>query len=148
MWEPARPVLADPSFQFFCGRESGPRRERGLGSGVMITADGYVLTNNHVVEGARDIRVTLPGHGELTAKVVGADPKTDLAVLKVPGSGFPVVPFGDSSRVELAVGVLPEGTPAASAQPGGPDPLGPSVSDSTPKAGNGLLFRQATPTSP
>jgi serine protease Do len=77
----------------------------------MITADGYVLTNNHVVEGARDIRVTLPGHGELSAKIVGADPKTDLAVLKVPGSGFAVVPFGDSSRVEVAEIVLAIGSP-------------------------------------
>jgi S1-C subfamily serine protease len=109
--EEGRPGSADPLFRFFFGPESGPRRERGLGSGVIVTADGYVLTNYHVVEGARDIRVTLPGQREFAAKLVGADPKTDLAVLKVSGSDFAVVRFGDSSRVEVAEVVLAIGSP-------------------------------------
>jgi serine protease Do len=78
---------------------------------VLVTGDGHVLTNNHVVEGARDIRVTLADGRELTAKLVGTDPKTDLAVLRLPGSGFSVLPLGDSSRVEVAEVVLAIGNP-------------------------------------
>jgi serine protease Do len=108
---PPAPFFSDPFFGFFPGREPAPRRERSLGSGVIITPDGYVLTNNHVVEGAQDIRVTLADRRELTARLVGADPKTDLAVLKLPGSGFAVVPVGDSNRVEVAEVVLAIGNP-------------------------------------
>jgi serine protease Do len=70
-----------------------------------------VLTNNHVIEGAQEIRVTLDDRREFRAKLVGADPKTDLAVLKLPGSGFEVLPLGDSSRVEVAQVVLAVGNP-------------------------------------
>jgi serine protease Do len=108
---PSAPFFSDPFFRFFPGPESAPRRERSLGSGVVVTPDGYVLTNNHVVEGAQDIRVTLADRRELTAKLVGADPKTDLAVLKLTGSGFPVVALGDSSRVAVAEVVLAIGSP-------------------------------------
>jgi len=101
---------ADPFFRMF-GGDRTPRREHGLGSGVIVTADGYVLTNNHVVEGAQDIRVTLADRREYKARLVGADPKTDLAVLKLPGAGFPVVAVGDSSRVEVAEVVLALGNP-------------------------------------
>jgi serine protease Do len=108
---PPAPFSSDPYSQFFSTPEPAPRRERGLGSGVLVTADGYVLTNNHVVEGAQDIRVTLADRREFRAKLVGTDPKTDLAVLKLPGAGFPVVPLGDSSRVEVAEIVLAIGNP-------------------------------------
>jgi serine protease Do len=105
------PYFSDPFFRFFNGPELAPRRERSLGSGVIATPDGYVLTNNHVVEGAQDIRITLADRRELKADLVGADPKTDLAVLKLPGSSFPVVAFGDSSRVRVAEVVLAIGSP-------------------------------------
>jgi serine protease Do len=108
---PPAPFFSDPFFRFFFGPEPAPRRERSLGSGVIVTADGYVLTNNHVVEGAQDIRVTLADRREFKAKLVGTDPKTDLAVLRLPGSGFPVVPLGDSGRVEVAEVVLAIGNP-------------------------------------
>ena len=105
------PFSADPFFRFFGGPEPLPRRERSLGSGVLVSADGLVITNSHVVEGAQDIRVTLSDRRELTAKLIGADPKTDLAVLKLPGRGFPVLAMGDSSRVDVAEVVLAIGNP-------------------------------------
>jgi serine protease Do len=109
---PLAPFFSDPFFRyFFGGPEAAPRRERSLGSGVLVTADGYVLTNHHVVEGAQDIRVTLADRREFQARLVGTDPRTDLAVLKLPGSGFPVVPLGDSARVEVAEVVLAIGNP-------------------------------------
>lgn len=93
------PFFTDPFFRFFPGApEVEPRRERSLGSGVIITADGYVLTNNHVVEGAEDIRVTLANRRERKAKLVGADPKTDLAVLKLSDSGLRGIPFSTRPR--------------------------------------------------
>ena len=86
------------------------------GRGSSSPRDGYVLTNNHVVDGAEDIRVTLSDRRELKARLVGADPKTDLAVLKLPGSGYSVLPVGDSSRVEVAEVVLAIGNPFGLAQ--------------------------------
>ena len=65
------------------------QREDSLGSGVIVSPDGYILTNNHVIDGATDVRVTFADKRQLKAKVVGTDPKTDIAVLKVEGSGFP-----------------------------------------------------------
>src|SRR5438093_1126005 len=103
---PATPFFSDPFFRFFFGPERAPRRERSLGSGVIVTRDGYVLTNNHVVEGAQDIRVTLGDRRELTARPVGADSKTDLAVLKLPAGSFSIIPLGDSKRVDVAEVVL------------------------------------------
>jgi serine protease Do len=109
---PLAPFFTDPFFRyFFGGPETAPRRERSLGSGVLVTADGYVLTNHHVVEGAEDIRVTLADRREFQARLVGTDPRTDLAVLKLPGTGFPVVPLGDSARVAVAEVVLAVGNP-------------------------------------
>ena len=70
--------------------------EHGLGSGVIISPDGYIVTNNHVVDGAVDINVTLTDRRVLSAKLVGADPLTDLAVIKVNASDLPSVPWGDS----------------------------------------------------
>jgi serine protease Do len=77
---------------------------------VIITADGYVLTNNHVVEGAEDIRVTLANRRERKAKLVGADPKTDLAVLKLSDSRLRGIPFS-TRPVEVAEVVLAIGSP-------------------------------------
>jgi hypothetical protein len=105
------PFLSDPFFRFFGGPELGPLRERSLGSGVLFTADGIVITNSHVVEGAQDIKVTLADRREMTGRLIGADPETDLAIVKLPGKGFPVLAFGDSSRVDLAEVVLAVGNP-------------------------------------
>src|SRR3989454_7755533 len=108
---PATPFFSDPFFRFFFGPERAPRRERSLGSGVIVTRDGYVLTNNHVVEGAQDIRVTLGDRREFTARLVGADSKTDIAVLKLPAGSFSIIPLGDSKRVDVAEVVLAIGNP-------------------------------------
>src|SRR3989442_9105370 len=108
---PPTPFFSDPFFRFFFSPERAPRRERSLGSGVIVTRDGYVLTNNHVVEGAQDIRVTLGDRREFTARLVGADSKTDIAVLKLPAGSFTIIPLGDSKRVDVAEVVLAIGNP-------------------------------------
>jgi Do/DeqQ family serine protease len=106
----------DDFFRFF-GREfQMPRqgrmpRQSGLGSGVITTADGYILTNNHVVEGADNVRVELTDKRTFDAKVVGTDPASDLAVLKIDASGLPTVSIGDSSRVRVGDVVLAVGNP-------------------------------------
>jgi serine protease Do len=89
----------------------GPRYEHGLGSGIIISPDGYIVTNNHVIEGATDIRVTLNDRRVLPAKLVGADPLTDLAVLKISGSNFPSLPWGDSTALKPGQTVLAFGNP-------------------------------------
>jgi hypothetical protein len=77
-------------------------KQHGLGSGVIVTADGYVLTNNHVVDHASDVRVSLQDGTEYSAKVVGTDPKTDLAVLKVNASGLPAIQMTDRKALKSA----------------------------------------------
>ena len=106
------PFFSDPFFRFFFDApQIAPRRERSLGSGVLVAADGLVLTNNHVIEGAQDIRVALGDRREFRAKLVGSDPRTDIAVLRLPGRDFPVVPLGNSDQVEVAETVLAIGNP-------------------------------------
>ena len=87
------------------------RMEHGLGSGVIISPDGYIVTNNHVIEGAVDIRVTMSNKEVYPAKLVGADPLTDLAVIKINGSNFPSVPFGNSASLRPGQTVLAFGNP-------------------------------------
>jgi serine protease Do len=87
------------------------QREDSLGSGVMISPDGYILTNNHVIDGATDVRITLADKRQLKAKVIGTDPKTDIAVLKVDGSDFPAITIGDSSKVQVGDYALAIGDP-------------------------------------
>jgi serine protease Do len=87
------------------------RIEHGLGSGVIISPDGYIVTNNHVVDGAMDIRVTMSDRRIMSAKLIGRDPLTDLAVIKVNGTGFPSVPFGDSTKLHPGQSVLAFGNP-------------------------------------
>src|SRR6185312_7229738 len=98
--------------QFF-GRPMQPqnRIEHGLGSGVIISPDGYIVTNNHVVDGAMDIRVTMSDRRILPAKLVGRDALTDLAVIKINGSNFPSVPWGDSTKLRPGQSVLAFGNP-------------------------------------
>ncbi|HLP09746.1 MAG TPA: trypsin-like peptidase domain-containing protein [Opitutaceae bacterium] len=85
--------------------------ERGLGSGVIVSAEGYILTNNHVVEGADSLLVKLPDDRELPARLVGADPKTDVAVIKVEGANLPFVVIGDSDKLRVGDIVFALGNP-------------------------------------
>jgi len=87
------------------------RVEHGLGSGVIISPDGYIVTNNHVIDGAVDIRVTMSNKEVLSAKLVGADPLTDLAVIKVNATNLPSVPFGNSANLRPGQTVLAFGNP-------------------------------------
>ena len=93
------------------GPDMPEHRGSGQGSGVIVTPDGYVLTNNHVVEDARDLTVTLPDKREFKGNVVGTDPKTDLAVVKIDGKDLPYVPWGDSSKLRVGEYVLAVGNP-------------------------------------
>ncbi|MGZ4816842.1 MAG: Do family serine endopeptidase [Terriglobales bacterium] len=88
-----------------------PQFEHGLGSGVIISPDGYIVTNNHVVEGATDIRVTLSDKRVLSAKLIGTDPLTDLAVIKINGNNFPSIPWGVSKDLKVGQSVLAFGNP-------------------------------------
>jgi serine protease Do len=99
---------------FFGGERSQPtprRNLRGLGSGFVINGDGYIVTNNHVVDGATEIRVKFADGRQLSGKVVGRDEKTDLALLKVEATGLPVIPLGDSARLEVGEPVMAVGNP-------------------------------------
>ncbi len=109
--EDSNPMLNDPLFrQFFGDRQPHSQRqqpqqpqdkEQGLGSGVIVATNGYIITNNHVVDGATDIKVSLRDKREFTAKVVGRDPKTDVAVLKIDADHLPAISMGDSSKVQV-----------------------------------------------
>jgi len=101
----------DPFFRKFFGELQPERVERSLGSGVVVRGDGYVLTNNHVITGASDISVTLGDKRNYKGRLVGADPLTDLAVIKVDANNLPVVPFADSSHVRVGDIVLAMGNP-------------------------------------
>jgi serine protease Do len=92
-------------------QQQQPRVEHGLGSGVIISPDGYIVTNNHVIDGAMDIRVTMSDRRILPAKLIGADPLTDLAVIKIDGHGLPSVPWGDSTKLHPGQTVLAFGNP-------------------------------------
>ena len=111
---PALPPGFDhPMFRQFFGQ--GPEvqtpPQNGLGSGVIISADGYVVTNNHVIQGADEVLVSLDDGRELRAKVVGRDPQTDIAVVKVDAADLPAVTFADSSHIEVGDRVLAIGNP-------------------------------------
>lgn len=87
----------------------GPRR--GQGSGVIISSDGYILTNNHVIDKAREVNVTLPDKREFKGKIIGTDPKTDLAVVKINATDLPAASWGDASRLQVGEYVLAVGNP-------------------------------------
>jgi serine protease Do len=111
--------LPDDMQQFFERQFGGrgqmqpqqPQFQHGIGSGVIISPDGYIITNNHVVADATDIKVTLGDRRILSAKLIGTDPLTDLAVIKIEGSNFPNVPLGDSSQLRPGQTVLAFGNP-------------------------------------
>ena len=100
-----------PFGQFFGPQKRGPQIEHGMGSGVVISPDGYIVTNNHVIDGAVDIRVRTSNGHVMKAKLVGADPVTDLAVVKVDATDMPSVPWGDSKEVRPGQTVLAFGNP-------------------------------------
>ncbi len=110
------PFMDDPFFRQFFGdrvprEQQPPQREEGVGSGVIVSADGYILTNHHVIDGAQQIKVELTDRRVLDAKVVGSDKPSDLAVLKIDATGLPVLPLGDSDRVRVGDVVLAVGNP-------------------------------------
>jgi len=108
------PLTNDPFFRFFFREDDlyRERRQQSLGSGVVVSADGYVLTNNHVVGSARaDVRVGLTDKRELRARVIGTDELTDIAVLKLDAANLPVLGWGDSSKLRVAEWVLAIGNP-------------------------------------
>jgi Do/DeqQ family serine protease len=98
-------------YQFGPGQPDNPGFGMGVASGVIISNDGYIVTNNHVVEQAGDVRVTLDDGRELEAKVIGTDPPADLALLKVDAKNLPFLKFGDSSKLRLGEIVLAIGNP-------------------------------------
>jgi len=111
---PRHPFLNDPLFRHFFGDRFGEESQRrsGLGSGVVVSADGYILTNNHVVEGADEIEVASNDGRKYKARVVGADPESDLAVLRIPADHtLPVITFGSSDTLRVGDIVLAIGNP-------------------------------------
>jgi Do/DeqQ family serine protease len=110
------PLSNDPFFRYFFGDDepfgSRDRRSLSLGSGVIISTDGYLVTNNHVVgENVREITIALPDKREVKGKVIGIDPATDIALLKIGVTGLPVVPWGDSTQLKVGEWVLAIGSP-------------------------------------
>lgn len=109
--------MIDP-FEYFFGSPGGreyqygtPQPSVGFGSGVIISKDGYIVTNNHVIEKADEIEVTLNDNRKYTAKLLGTDPQTDIALLKVEGDDFPYIPFGNSDNLKVGEWVLAVGNP-------------------------------------
>jgi len=111
------PFMDDPQFREFFGdrmpqqQQQPPQRVQGVGSGVIVNPDGYILTNHHVVDGAIDVKVELTDNRSFSAKVVGSDPPSDLAVLKIDAKDLPTLSLGDSDKVRVGDFVLALGNP-------------------------------------
>jgi serine protease Do len=111
------PFFSDPFFRQFFGNMLSPynvpreRREHALGSGVILTPDGYIVTNNHVIAKASDIEVMLNNKKVFKAKLIGADPDTDIAVVKIDATGLPAATWGDSSSIKVGDTVMAFGNP-------------------------------------
>lgn len=114
--------FSDPLFEFFFGNPGAtPRQQQqpnekseqqmGLGSGVIISSDGYIVTNNHVIDGADRLEITLNDNSIYNAKVIGSDPATDVALLKIDAENLPVIPIGDSDALKVGEWVLAVGNP-------------------------------------
>jgi len=111
--EPSHPLLNDPMFQRFFGEqfESRIRRTSSLGSGVIVSPNGYILTNHHVVEAADEVEIALVDGRKTKASIIGSDPETDLAVLKINLKDLPAITFGQSKQVKVGDVVLAVGNP-------------------------------------
>jgi Do/DeqQ family serine protease len=105
------PQMNDPWFRFFFGDQNSGEAQAGLGSGVIMSSSGYILTNNHVVEGADEIEVVLNDTRKTRAKVIGTDPDTDLAILKIELDKLPVIVLGNSDELQVGEPVLAIGNP-------------------------------------
>src|ERR1041384_5283101 len=110
------PFMDGPTFREFFGdrmpqQQQPPQRVQGVGSGVIVNSEGYILTNHHVVDGALEIKVELTDNRTFTAKLVGSDPPSDLAVLKIDAKDLPTVSMGDSDKVRVGDLVLALGNP-------------------------------------
>jgi Do/DeqQ family serine protease len=105
------PHANDPAFRFFFGDRDDQGPSAGLGSGVIVSPEGYLLTNHHVIEGATEIDVRLADGREARARLVGTDPETDIAVLKIDLAPLPVVALGDVNRLSVGDAVLAIGNP-------------------------------------
>jgi len=114
---PMTPFFNDPFFRrFFGDRGFGPmvpheRKEQSLGSGVIVDPRGYIITNNHVIEKADTIKVVLSDRREFKGRLIGTDPKTDIAVVKIDGNKLPTIPWGDSDQLKVGQYVLAVGNP-------------------------------------
>jgi serine protease DegQ len=105
------PQSSDPWFRFFFGDQAPSQQQSGLGSGVIVSPAGYVLTNNHVIEEADEIEVILNDGRKAVAEVIGTDPETDLAILKINLTDLPVITLGNSDALEIGDQVLAIGNP-------------------------------------
>ena len=112
-----QPQYVDP-FEYFFGfggrggfQRPQPQPRVGAGSGVIISTDGYIITNNHVIDGADELEVTLNDNRKFAAKLVGTDPTTDIALLKIDAKDLPTIPFGDSEKLKVGEWVLAVGNP-------------------------------------
>lgn len=112
------PFLDDPFFKRFFGDQFGRQRQQpreqkssGLGSGVIVSQEGYIITNSHVVKDADEIKVTLTDKREFIGKVIGSDLKTEIAVVKIDAKGLPIVPWGNSDKLQVGEVVLAVGNP-------------------------------------
>ncbi len=101
----------DPWFRFFYGDRDNEPPQQGLGSGVIVSPEGYILTNNHVIDGAQEIEVTLSDSRHAVAQVIGADPDTDLAILRIKLERLPVITLGNSDTAQVGDRVLAIGNP-------------------------------------
>ncbi|RLB07016.1 MAG: transcriptional regulator, partial [Deltaproteobacteria bacterium] len=115
---PPSPLFRDPFFREFFGEDffrffgiPRERVQRSLGSGVIVTQDGYIITNYHVISQATQVKVSLADKREFEAKIVGTDPKTDVALLKIDAKDLPTIPMGDSDRARVGDIVLAIGNP-------------------------------------
>jgi len=106
-------TVRDPYAEFFYGQRNGAKKysQIGMGSGVIISSDGYIVTNNHVIKNATDIEVTLNNKKTYNAKLIGADPTNDIALLKIKAKDLPYTTFGDSNNVKVGEWVLAVGNP-------------------------------------
>lgn len=114
---PLGDMFNDPFFRRFFGDQFGPHggprkyKSSALGSGVIVSPDGYILTNNHVVQNVDEIKVILPDKREFTGKLVGTDPQTDVAVVKIKAEGLPAIKIGDSGKLKVGEMVIAIGNP-------------------------------------